>query len=322
MELLQITAFIPNRGEVELLDAPTVKDLADGNGPARNGATDRWGAIEAPWAGLLTGTLTPLGTTFRAPWRGHTVEAPTDVAGHGSADGGLMTLLAADSTRATPESLPTTATGVFRNTDFGDHWASRSDVSVEAKLDANTIDLTVTVKNVGDDPEPVGIGWNPRFLVPSDRRNAAELHLPGGETLAIADPVRGIPSGKSTSAGPSVGRFQLHASQLGDESVDVSLVQLKPALMDAGASAELRDPTSGFGLRLTAMSSTIRELHVTSPTGSRYVGLGLQTNFDDPLGKEWIGSETLPIDALLPGQTLDYKIRLEIFAISNHPSNR
>jgi aldose 1-epimerase len=55
MEVLQITAFIPSRGEVELLAAPSVKDVADGTTPNRNGANDTWGAIEAPWSGLLTG---------------------------------------------------------------------------------------------------------------------------------------------------------------------------------------------------------------------------------------------------------------------------
>jgi aldose 1-epimerase len=69
---------------------------------------------------------------------------------------------------------------------------------------------------------------------------------------------------------------------------------------------------------MTAVSSSIRELRVTTPSGADYVSLGMQTNYDDPLGKEWTGSETPSIDALLPGQAVEWKIRLEIFPISSH----
>jgi aldose 1-epimerase len=317
MEVLQITASLPNRGEIELLANPSVKDVADGNTPERSGANDTQGALEAPWSGLLTGLLTPVGTTIRTTWRGHTIEAPTVIPGRATADGGLLAGLGADVTTQTPQPNPTTATSTFTATDFDQHWVSKNDITVTVTLGAKTIDISMSVKNVGDQPEPMGLGWHPRFAIPSGQRDAAEIHLPGGELLEIADPAKGIPSGKIVPAGAAIARFQLKPWPIGAESVDGSMVHLKPGA-ESGVAAELRDPGSEFGLRMTGLSSNIRELRVASPSGSNYVSLGTQTSYDDPLGKEWGSGDTASIPVLLPGQTEEWKVRLEIFSLAGH----
>jgi aldose 1-epimerase len=318
LEVLQITAFVPSRGEIELLAAPTPKDISDGTTPNRSGPNDNWGGVEAPWAGLLTGSLAPLGTSFRMTWRGRTLESPTEIAGRGMSEDGLLSALGADTTDLTPEPSPTTATATFRATDFDQHWPSKNDVTVAVTLGARTIDLDVMVKNIGDQPEPMGIGWHPRFSIPSGNRDAAELRLPNGQLLEIGDAAKGIPTGRMVPAGASISRFQQRPWPIGPESVDGSLAHLKSGVMDTGLSAEVRDPGSEFGLRMTAVSDNIRELRVSSPSGANYVSLGTQTNFDDPLGKEWGGADNLSIPDLLPGQTAEWKVRLEIFSVANH----
>ena len=323
MGLLQITAFLPNLGEVELLAAPSVKDVSDDTTPNRSGPNDTWGALEMPWSGLLTGLLTPVGTSLRTTWHGKTIEAPAVVPGRGTAEGGLLRGENADTTDLTPQAAPTTAAATFKGTDFEQHWISKNDVSVTATLGATAIDLEITVKNVGDQPEPMGMGWHPRFIIPSGNRDGAEIRLPNGEVLEIADAAKGIPSGRIMAAGAAISRFQQRAWPIGAESVDGGLVHLKTGLMDSKLSAEVRDPKSEFGLRMTAVSDNMRELRVTSPSGSNYVSLGMQTNLDDPLGKEWSGNDGEAIGALLPGQTAEWKVRLEIFSISNHsPGSR
>jgi hypothetical protein len=87
--------------------------------------------------------------------------------------------------------------------------------------------------------------------------------------------------------------------------------------MDAGIAMELRDPASAFGLRMKALSDSIRELRMTSAAGSNYVSLGTQTNLDDPFGKEWTGDEPA-ITTLAPGQSAEWKIQLEIFPLTGH----
>jgi aldose 1-epimerase len=319
MEVLQITAFVPDRGEIELLAAPSVKDVSDGTTPNRSGANDTWGAIEAPWSGLLTGLLAPLGNTFRTSWKGRTIEAPAVAPGRGIGEGGLLNKLGADSTDLTPSVTPSSVTASFKGTDFDGHWASRNDVSVGVTLGARTIDLDVTVKNVGDQPEPMGIGWHPRFVIPSGDRDAAQIRLPNGELLEIADTAKGIPSGRLVQPGMAISRFQQRPWPIGVEPVDGSLAHLKPGPTQTEAAAEVRDPQSGYGVRMTALSNNIRELRVTSPSGSSYVSLGTQTNYDDPLGKEWGGADNASIPTLLPGQTEEWKVRLEIFSVASHP---
>jgi len=318
MEVLQITAFVPSRGEIELLAAPSLKDIADGTTPNRNGANDNWGGIEAPWAGLLTGSVAPTGSSFRTTWRGRTLESPTEITGRGMSEDGLLSTLGADTTLLSPEPSPTTATATFQGSDFDQHWSSKNDVTVAVTLGASMIDLDVKVTNVGDQPEPMGIGWHPRFAIPSGNRDAVELRLPNGELLEIGDAAKGIPSGKVGPPGMAISRFQQRPWPIGAESVDASLVHLKSGLMDTGVSAEVRDPQSEFGLRVIAVSDNIRELRVSSPSGANYVSLGPQTNFDDPLGKEWGTADNSTIPALLPGQTAEWKVRLEIFSVANH----
>ena len=166
------------------------------------------------------------------------------------------------------------------------------------------------------------MGWHPRFVIPSGNRDAAEIRLPNGELLEIADAAKGIPSGRVLQPGAAIARFQQRPWPIGAESVEGALVHLKSDPMENGLSAEVRDPQSEFGLRMTAVSNNIRELRVSSPSGSNYVSLGTQTNFDDPLGKEWGGAGDAAIPELLPGQTAEWKVQLEIFSIANHSTAR
>ena len=320
MELLQITASLPGRGEVALLAAPSVQDVADGTTPARGGWNDRWGVIEVPWSGPVSGVLTPVGTTVRTSWRGKTIEAPTDNPSRSISEGGMLSVLSPDTTDATPEAQPTKVVAVFKGTDFNGRWPGTNDVTVSVALGATTLDLTVTAKNVGNSPEPMGLGWHPRFVIPSGNRDAVELRLPGGDELEITDQAKGIPTGKFAAAGTAMARFQGRSWPIGPESVDARLAHPKPSAADAEVAAELRDPQSGFGMRMSGLAGSTRELRVSSPGGSSYVSLGMQTNFDDPFGKEWTSSDDA-IQTLQPGQTAEWKMRLEIFSIVNRAAS-
>ena len=317
MDVLQISAFLPGRGEVELLANPTVEQMASGAGPDRSGADDERGAIELPWSGALPGVLSPLGTTLSTYWKGRTLEVPVlGTAGRSVAEGGLLSSEAANAS-SSERGDGAAANGVFSDTAFADHWPSRTSVSVAVQLEARTLDLVVSTRNTGSEPEPMGIGWHPRFTIPSGNRDAADLKLPNGQVLEVTDRVRDLPTGKLLEAPAGLARMQGKAAAIGAGAIDEGLVHLKPGLMDTGASAEFRDPASGFGLRMTAVSASIRELRVFSPAGSRYVALGMQTNLNDPLGREWETEDGGGIVVLQPGQALEWKVRLEIFPVMN-----
>jgi aldose 1-epimerase len=312
MSVLQITADLPGRGEVSLLAAPSVEEVAAGTVTPKIGQNDTRGAFEVPWGGVLGGQLSPVGT-LRASWRGHMLEAPAEVLSRGVAVGGLLALQAADSAQADAHS--DTATATFGSTDFEGHWVAKTDVSVNVSLGAQMIVLTVTAKNIGDQAEPMGIGWHPRFQILSNRREDVEVRLPAGDQLEIADATKGLPTGRVIAPTSRLARFQGRGDALGEEGIDESVVNSKEGALDAGAAAEMRDPGADFGLRLTALSPTIHAIRVTSPSGSNYVSLGAQTNYDDPLGKEWGVGDTPAIVTLQPGQSVTWKVKLEIFPL-------
>ncbi len=316
MDVLQLTASLPERGEMQLLVAPTAEDLVSGTAPERTGVNDSHGALEAPWGGLLIGMPTPVGTTIRTIWRGNAIEVPSDGVDHHSSSGGLLAMLSTDTAGMTTQPQGEVALAAFHASDFNQHWLSKTDVSVNVTLGPRTLDLTVTAKNVGDQPEPMGVGWHPRFAVPSGDRDGVELRLPMGEQMELADAAQGVPSGRFGVPAAAVQRLQGHSARLGREDLDVTLVNLKPALLDSGTAAEMRDPSSHFGLRMSADSASIEALRVSSPAGQKYVSLGTQTNFDDPFGREWSGGSGPGIAIVQPGQSLQWKVRVEIFAIA------
>ena len=243
-------------------------------------------------------------------------------------EGGLLLTESADTAKLSPDG--STADGHFEGTSFGDHWPSKTEISTVVHMAANAIEIEVTARNVGDQPEPMGIGWHPRFALPGGTREGVRLKLPEAQTLVMNDRVRGEPSGRIQTAGASVDKYQAHAVQLGSETLDAALVNLKPSgpgkggtdhgASGDGASAEILDTTRGMGLRLTALSSDIRELHVLSPGGAPYLGVAMQTNYDDPFGHQWAGGDG--IATLAPGASMTWKIRLEIFALTDHAAAR
>ncbi|WP_433983038.1 hypothetical protein RBB78_15160 [Tunturiibacter empetritectus] len=74
---------------------------------------------------------------------------------------------------------------------------------------------------------------------------------------------------------------------MGALNLDDSFVELKRGMMADGPVAELRDPESGYGLRITATSATIKALRVYAPLDGSYISIEPQFNYDDPFGHEW-----------------------------------
>jgi len=309
MRVFQISANLPDSGPLDLLDQPSVKALTDGPLPTPHGSNNDYGALEVPWGGWISGVGTPFGTSIRAMWRGIAIEESSETsATPTTAEGGNLR-----TTRADEHAQSATATGSiahvkFRDLNWDDRWPSKTDVSVEVALSPKVLDLTVLARNSGDTAEPMGIGWNPRFTASGDQQKL-ELKLPGGDVMEF-DPAGVLPTGIASSNPAGIARFRSGAA-LGAQSVNVGLFHLTSS-GGSGPSVELVNRVLGYGLRMTALSPTIREIRVSSPATDGYVGLGMQTNYDDPFGKEWNEDG---IHVLEPGQLLEWKVRLEIFAV-------
>ena len=85
MEVLQITANFPGKGEVNVLnspDLPTIKDMLDVKDNANGDAGYRFGAaILIPWANRIRGQVAPDGKKVNVDWEGHTLSLPGNTSG-------------------------------------------------------------------------------------------------------------------------------------------------------------------------------------------------------------------------------------------------
>jgi aldose 1-epimerase len=317
MTFLQITANVPGSGEVSLLASPSVQAVSAGAVEPPNGFMDDHGAIELPWGGALLGAPTPLGTTVIANWLGHSIEETTDGSAQPTvAEGGTLQLESADGNRkeATPDGMKGVA--IYRNVNTDDRWPSKTDVTVSAQLDAKAIELVVTAKNTGDRDEPMGIGWHPRFAIGNGTRKKIQLGLPNGQVMEIEDTAKELPSGKFLEAPAEVARYEGPGATLGESDLDAALVNLKTTAPGSGPAVELRNAAAGFGVRLTALSTSIREVRVVAPAEGGYVSVGMQSNYGDPFGKEWAAKPEGGIAVLAPGQSMEWRVRLEIFPVA------
>jgi aldose 1-epimerase len=329
MNVLQITAYFPGKGEVNLMASPSVEGAASamtGNGDDANGQASlaMGGAFEAPWAGRIWGAPAQNGTHVTTGWRGHTITLPAAGSGAGGVEArdGLMLAQAADSAGTTGLPDGGEAQAVFHSEDFGGHWPSKTDVTVTVLLSSRSVDLTVVARNIGDVAEPIGIGWHPRFAILGGNRAESRLHVPGEMRAEMHDRERAQPSGTLLPVAGTAYDFSMRGgARLGTMDLDECFVALHQNMLDNGPAAELTDPASGYGLRLTALSPTIKAMCVVAPASGDYVSIEPQYNYPDPFGREW-GKETdAGMVVLQPGQSTEWKVRLEVFALTGGPSS-
>ena len=195
--------------------------------------------------------------------------------------------------------------------DFGGHWLSKSDVTVKATLKGESFGLTVTVKNVGDQDEPVGIGWHPYFAFPSGNREQAKLHIPAKKLAQVNNYDDVFPTGrllplKGKYAFNQPGGLALDGTFLDDCFVDLE----KEA--NGQVAAEIVDPAAKYGLRVVGLSPQISAFQAYAPIDKQFVAFEPQFNWGDPFGKEWKGQNTGMV-ILKPGQSVDYSVELRLF---------
>ncbi|MDE3104411.1 MAG: hypothetical protein KGK08_04480 [Acidobacteriota bacterium] len=302
MQVLQIRASLPDRGEVDLLDAPGLQDAAsqlngkgddaDGSGSLRMGA-----ALEAPWAGVL-GSHPTL-------WQGHPL-------GDDRSDGGLLLMAKADdlSTSVMPDGGDAQATFNLKN--FNGHWVSDTELTTQVLLSARVIDLTISAKNTGTEPEPIGLGWRPRFAVSQGDRASLRLRLPGGEVIEQRG---GHPTGEASPLGANWQDRQ--GSPIAAEGLRMTLTHLQHGFLDTGPMVELRNAAAGYGLRMKLLTSSIQTLKIDAPADGRSITIAPQYNLDEPFGRQWNRGPESGMVVLQPGESTRWKVRLEIFPLES-----
>jgi len=325
MNVFQLTAMIPGHGEVPLIVSPGLPSAAgllngldeDANGSA---STSMGGAILMPWAQRLSGT--PDGTTgeMQTEWNGERLTFPEGSAQSHMSVEGLLLSRGADKVKTDVLPDGQSVMAVFHAGDFGGHWPSTIEVTVQAQLTSHNLDLTVTATNTGQKPAPFGIGWHPYFAIPSGDRSDALLKIPSRTIMAV-DRKTGKPTGKMDEVGETSNDFsRMGGSKLGPNGLSETYTNLLPDVA-GGPVADIRDPAYNYMLSVIPLTPNITNMRVISPGDKPWVSIGPNTNLDDPFGSEWGKPENAGIVTLAPGETIRWKVRVEISLIGTSDSS-
>jgi len=322
MNVFQITANVPGKGEIPILAAPTLEEAAaklsggpdDQNG---NASFSFGGAFLVPYPNRIIGPLSPDGATITTKWHGKTITLPANW--HNSADPtkdkhamhGLI--LASQTQDVQTQSIPDgqTLTGTIHAGDFGGHWLSQTDLSFAITLTGPAVDATITAKNVGKDDEPMAIGWHPYFTVPSQDRKQALLHVPGQQVAAINNYGDVFPTGDLQPVKGT--KYDFSAAQgkaLDDIYLDDNWSKLQRT--NGAVDVTFADPASNYGVHILGLSPELRTIQVYAPPTKQFAAIEEQFNFADPFGKEW-GSTNTGMVTLHPGQSVAWHVRLALF---------
>jgi aldose 1-epimerase len=341
LNTFQITANLPGKGETELLRSPSLDEAAqklNGHGDDAFGNLNHsfGGAFLIPFTSRAGGELSADKSLVNVVWHGKTIHLPNDYLGHYSVHGLLNTMKAEDlRVRNTRDGQ--TLTAVIHAGDFNGYWLSKTDVHFRIALTGDAVDIEVTATNVGDEPEPMGMGWHPFLRIVSGDRAQARVHLPA-DLYGVVDTIDGRPTGelKPVEGTPKDYRSP-QGALLPDASTSINFSELtrtglarteltQTGLTSTGGSsggsidAWLADPEANYAIRVRGLSPEIRTLHLWSAKGDTFCAIEEQYNYMDAFGAEWKGMDT-GLVTLKPHQSTTWHVRLELFDPPQVPSD-
>ena len=320
MELIQITANFPGKGNVNVLASPDlagakemldVKDDDNGDLGYRLGA-----AFLVPYPNRIRGTLSADGKTLTTTWQGHTITLPANNSGklptaEKHAMHGLILKAKTENVKVSDIKDGQQVTGVIHAGDFGGHWLSKTDLEITIKLTADALEATVTARNIGKEAEPIAIGWHPYFAFPSGDRTQARIEIPGAQIAEVDNYDNVFPTGKLKPVNGT--QYDLRKSggvALGQNFYDDNWSRL---IRDKGAvTVKVIDPKAAYGVAIDGLSPLISTVQMYAPPTQAFAAIEHQFNFADPFGKEWNGMNTGMV-TLAPGESTKWQVRLRVF---------
>jgi galactose mutarotase-like enzyme len=322
MNLLQITANLPGKGEVEIFATPPIEEAAKTlNSEPENSqgvlSFTFGGAFLLPYANRIRGTLTPDGKNIRTEWNGKTLTLPavwkgkTNPSAELHAIHGLILNRKADAVTVKTTSDGQILTGIIHAGDFDGHWPSKTDARITISLAGDAIEVAITVKNVGAEDEPMGIGWHPYFAFPSGDRKQVSLSIPASQLAEVNNYDDVFPTGKLVPVeGTKYDFTSPQGKQLDDIFLDDNFSSL--TRKDGNVIVDVIDPAASYGLHIKGLSDKIRTIQVYAPPEKPFAAIEEQFNFADPFSGVWKGMDTGMV-TLKPGHEVTWKVRLELF---------
>ncbi len=321
MAVLQIKAYLPGKGEIDLLNAPPVAEAAQllnkeddefGNEVFKIG-----GAILLPFANRIRGDVSADGKTITTTVTGRKITLPANWSGsepgaERHAIHGLMRRSQFQDVISRNGAQDSAVDAILHAGNFDDHWLSDTDVEVEITLSYQSFDITITAKNVGSRLLPMGMGWHPYFVLPGNDRQDVRLHIPS-ETRAIMNNYDDtFTTGRRVSVKGTPYDFSApEGCALGEQYLDDNFSSLLHDPQGQTVS-EIIDPAANYGLRLITLSPKIKSIQVYAPLGKNFVAIEPQFNLPDPYNKDWGNADTGMV-LLQPGQSVSWRVRLELF---------
>jgi aldose 1-epimerase len=315
LNVFQITGSIPGKGETNLLKSPPVAVAAQqltGEGEDAYGNLNHsfGGAFLIPFSSRLSGELSADKKTVTATWHGKSIALPNDFLGHYAVHG-LLNQLKAEDLHVIETADGQTLTAIIHAGNFDGHWLSKTDLLFRIELKAESVDITVTAVNVGQEPEPMAIGWHPYLAIPSGDRSQARVHIPASMVTRI-DKIDGRPTGDLDPVKGTTNDFELPAGALlpPGQSLSVNLSHIQRT--DGQVDAWLADPKANYAIRVRGISPQVNTIHLYSPKDNTFAAIEEQFNYMDALGPQWHGMDTGMV-TLNPSQSTTWHIRLELF---------
>ena len=320
MEILQITANFPGKGNVDVLASPDlanakkmldVDDDSFGNLGYRLGA-----AFLVPYPNRIRGKLSADGKTLTTEWKGHTITLPANNIGklpgaERHAMHGLILKAKTDDVKVVDIPGGQEVTGVIHGGDFGGHWLSKTDLIFTIRLTAEAVDASIVARNVGNEAEPIAIAWHPYFNLPSGDRTQVKVHIPGTTVAEVDNYDNVFPTGKiSPVAGTKFDLLAPGGVALGSNFYDDNWNHLE--WTNKAVTVKVIDPAAHYGIDIIGLSPEIKAIQMYAPPTKQFVAIEHQYNFGDPFGKEW-GSTDTGMVTLKPGQSSKWHVRLHVF---------
>jgi galactose mutarotase-like enzyme len=320
MEILQITANFPGKGEIDVIGSPGLagaKKMLDVDDDAFGDLGYRLGAaFLVPYPNRIRGPLLADRKTLTTAWEGHSITLPANNIGklptaERHAMHGLILKAKTEDIRVLKTPGGEQITGVIHAGDFGGHWFSKTDLVVTITLTAGALDASIIAHNVGSEAEPIAIGWHPYFNLPSGDRTQARILIPGSQLAEVDGYDNVFPTGKLSPVEGT--RYDLRASggvALAKEFFDDNWSHID--WKGGTATVKVIDPAAHYGVDIEGLSPEIKTIQMYAPPTEKFVAIEHQYNFADPFGKEW-GKMDTGMVTLKPGQSTKWHVRLKVF---------
>jgi aldose 1-epimerase len=321
MNVFQITANLPDKGQIDVLASPSLSDAATqlNGGPNDqygNASFSFGGAFLVPYPNRIRGKVSADGKTLTTEWHGKTITLPANWPGKspGAEPVAMHGLIVASKTDdVNVQTVPDgqVLMGTIHAGDFGGHWLSKTDLHFKLTLTGDAFDAEITATNVGDEDEPIAIGWHPYFSIPSGDRTQARLHIPAGQIAQVNNYDDVFPTGKLIPVKGTKYDFNApDGAPLDNNFYDDNWSRLERT--NGVVDVRLTDPASDYGIHVDALSPEIKAVQAYAPPTKEFVAIEEQFNFGDPFGKEWHGVDTGMV-TLKPGKSVTWHVRLALF---------